>query len=54
MRPVGSFYRTFLEKQINSAWNSGFFWGGAMTGSLAITYLRIREKKKPYDSTTHG
>jgi hypothetical protein len=44
MRPIRSLYRTFLEKRIDSSWNSGFFWG-VMTGSLAITYLRNREKR---------
>jgi hypothetical protein len=43
MRPIRSLYRTFLEKRIDSVWNSGFFWG-VMTGSLAITYIRNREK----------
>lgn len=45
MRPLRSLYRIFLEKRIESSWNSGFFWG-AITGSLAITYVRNREKIK--------
>ena len=45
MRPFRSLYRIFLEKRIESSWNSGFFWG-AITGSLAITYLRNGDKLK--------
>lgn len=45
MRPLRSLYRIFLEKHLESSWNSGFFWG-AITGSLAITYVRNREKVK--------
>lgn len=45
MRHFPSLYRIFLEKKMESSWNSGFFWG-AITGSLAITYLRNRDKLK--------
>lgn len=45
MRPVHSLFRKFVEKQKESSFNSGFFWG-AITGSLAITYVRNREKVK--------
>lgn len=45
MRPLRSLYRIFLEKRIESSWNSGFFWG-AITGALAITYVRNRDNVK--------
>jgi hypothetical protein len=45
MRPIRSLYRIFLEKKIDSSWNSGFF-SGAIASWLAVTYIHNNKDKR--------
>ena len=52
MRPVRSLYRIFLEKKMDSSWNSGFFYG-AITSAVAITYMRNRREQRKHGIPQH-
>lgn len=43
MRPLQSLFRKFVEKKMESSWDSGFIFG-ALTGSFAMMYAN-RDKK---------
>jgi hypothetical protein len=45
MYRIRSLYRGFLEKKLDSSWNSGFFWGAIASG-LAVTYTHNRREEK--------
>lgn len=45
MRPVQSLVRKFLNKKLESSWDSGFLYG-AFSGSFAMMYVnRTRQEK---------
>ncbi len=52
MRPVRSLYRIFLEKKMDSSWNSGFFYG-AIASALAMTYTHNRREKRKHTIPPH-